>query len=259
MGFTPYDWNENISHRVDYVETRLRQGSPVVGHAFDGGVLLLSVRRSQRKVFEVFDHILFSGMGSQQDVEAIRIFSIDFAHQEGFSRSPDDVSVQRLLAGSLSPTLKRAFGDGFSAPFIFRGLYAELGRESSRDQFTVLNYDGEFSVYPRYAAIAGSSEAEEQMREVLERGGEGILSLPEAVRLSIDAWSAGRAATASPSSPRGRSNLPEVDEEITPEAALQEALEQQGQIEVGLLERVGKQSRFRLLSGDELLRIRREA
>ena len=26
MGFTPYDWNENIQHRVDYVETRLREG-----------------------------------------------------------------------------------------------------------------------------------------------------------------------------------------------------------------------------------------
>ena len=135
MGFTPYDWNENIQHRLDYVETRLSQGSPVVGRAFTGGLLLLSVRKSQRKVFEVYDHILFSAIGSQSDVEAVRISSIDFASQEGFNRSPDDVSVQRLVAG-LSPTLKKAFADGFSSPFIIRGLFAELGRTAERDQFT---------------------------------------------------------------------------------------------------------------------------
>ena len=121
MGFTPYDWNESVQHRVSYVDRRLRQGSPVVGLAFERGMLLLSVRKTQRKVFEVFDHILFAGMGSPSDVEAIRIHSINFASEEGFNRSPDDVSVQRLVAG-LSPILKKAFSDVFNAPFIFRGI-----------------------------------------------------------------------------------------------------------------------------------------
>ena len=259
MGFTPYDWNENVQHRVDYVENRLRQGSPVVGRVFDGGVLILSVRKSQRKVFEVFDHILFSAMGSQQDVEAIRLFSIDFAHQEGFTRSPDDVSVQRLLAGSLSPTLKKAFGDGFSAPFIFRGLYAELGRDASRDRFTTLNYDGEYAVYPLFAAIAGSSNAEQRMRESLEAHDAAAPSLPEAVRYALEAWAAGQAAARSSRPLTGRvRNEPEEEEETTPQSALEHALKE-GQIEVGLIERHGKESRFRLLGEDEMARIRREA
>jgi proteasome alpha subunit len=243
MGFTPYDWNENIQHRVDYVETRLREGSPVVGLTFSSGVLILSVRRTQRKVFEVFDHILYSAMGSQSDVEAIRIASIDFAHQEGFNRSPDDVSVQRMVAG-LSPTLKKAFTDGFSAPFIFRGLFAELGREPGRDGFTTLGYDGDYAVHSTYAAVAGSSEAERKMNELLSGGGSDRLPLPDALRLGIRAWAAGRAAVAGAGFTRdeGEEHAPEA----APEAVLSKALED-GSVEVGTLERQGPLVRFRIL------------
>jgi proteasome alpha subunit len=51
--YTPFDFTELISHKKDYCEDRLREGSPVVGVAYQGGSLLLTVRRSQRKVFEV--------------------------------------------------------------------------------------------------------------------------------------------------------------------------------------------------------------
>ncbi len=260
MGFTPYDWNENIQHRVDYVETRLRQGSPVVGHAFQGGVLLLSIRRTQRKVFEVFDHILFSAIGSQSDVEAIRIGSIDFASQEGFNRSPDDVSVQRLVTG-LSPTLKKAFADGFSSPFIVRGIFAELGREPDRDQFTTLNYDGEYAIHRGHAAIAGSAEAEKRMRDVLTEAGDELPPFDAAVRASLNAWAEGRAQVIRGGMRRrSEERDPEEEEaspESTPQASLAKALEE-GQIEVGILERHGKTSRFRLLPESELNRIRSE-
>ena len=43
--FTPYDYNEAIGHRKDAIEERLREGSPVVGLAYDAGLLLLNTRK----------------------------------------------------------------------------------------------------------------------------------------------------------------------------------------------------------------------
>jgi proteasome alpha subunit len=245
MGYTPYDWNEQIQHRVEYVENRLRQGSPVAGCVYEGGVLLVSVRGSQRKVFEVYDHILFSAMGSQQDVEAIRLGSIDFAHQEGFNRSPDDVSVQRLVTG-LSPTLKRAFADGFGSPYIIRAIFAELGRTAQNDKLTTLNYDGEYAVYDAFAAIAGSTDAEGRMRDAWEEGSAERPSLQDALPRALRAWSIGAAAAR-----RRRPGADEdVEEDATPRHALQKALEH-GAVEVGVLERHGSMTRFRLLRDEE--------
>jgi len=39
--YTPFDFNEAVGHRKDYIEDRLREGSPVVGLAYDGGGRLL--------------------------------------------------------------------------------------------------------------------------------------------------------------------------------------------------------------------------
>ena len=49
----PYRWIEAIRDRRDYIEDQLSQGSPVVGLSYDDGMLLLTVGRGQRKIFEV--------------------------------------------------------------------------------------------------------------------------------------------------------------------------------------------------------------
>ncbi len=104
--YSPYDFNQSIAHRAEYVEERLKAGSPVVGLSYEQGVLLFTVKRTQRKVFEIYDQIMYSAIGNQADVEAVRLASIDFCHQEGFARSPDDVSVQRLVGFAISPPLE---------------------------------------------------------------------------------------------------------------------------------------------------------
>src|SRR5690349_17619232 len=138
MSLTPYDWNQSIQTRSEYIEERLRDGSPVVGLSLPAGVLLVSVHRAHRKIYEIYDRLVFSGIGNQSDVEMMRNAAIDFAHREGFSRSPDDVTAQRLVGSALSPALKKAFGDPFTAPFVFRGLFAELGETQETDAFYAL-------------------------------------------------------------------------------------------------------------------------
>ncbi len=132
MVFNPFDYNEATRHRRDSVEDRLREGSPVVGISYDKGLLLLTVRRTQRKVFEVYDRLIYSAIGNQSDIEAIRVGAIDVAHKEGYDRSPDDVTIQRIVGFALSPPLKRLFGDTFNAqPAVIRAVFGELGKTTT--------------------------------------------------------------------------------------------------------------------------------
>ena len=257
--FTPYDYNEALGHRKDAIEERLREGSPVVGLAYDGGLLLLTVRRSQRKVYEIYDRQMFSAVGMQSDIENIRLAVIQQAHQEGFERSPDDVSLQRLVGFYLSPALKKAFGDQWSGvPFVIRALFAEVGRVPGTDVFYTLNYDGEFRQSSGAAVIAGSQTAEDRM---LERIGdtEKTLTRDETLRTALSAWSVG-ARTAL--RPRFSGQKEDDEDEINPLRDIDEADADRvflrdemknGTLEVGLLERRGnRESRFRLLPAGDL-------
>lgn len=262
--FTPYDYNEASRHRKDSIEQRLHEGSPVVGMAYEGGLLLLTVRRSQRKVYEIYDRQMFSAIGMQSDIENIRLAAIQQSHQEGFERSPDDVSLQRLVGFYLSPALKKAFGDQWSGvPFVIRAIFAEVGRIPGSDVFYTLNYDGEFRQSKGAAVIAGSQTAEDRM---LERIGE-LKSLPtkeDALRTALSAWSVGarEAIRSQESSHRDDDDeinpLRDIDEADADIVFLRDELKS-GSIEVGLLERRGnRESRFKMLSDDEITSLKNE-
>ena len=56
--YSPYDWNQAIQHRSEYIDQRLRDGSPVVGLSLPEGQLLFTIRRSQRKIFDIYDRLM---------------------------------------------------------------------------------------------------------------------------------------------------------------------------------------------------------
>jgi len=249
--YSPYDFNQSIAHRAEYVEERLKGGAPVVGLSYDKGILLFTVKRTQRKVFEVYDKLMYSAIGNQADVEAVRLAAIDFAHQEGFSRSPDDVSIQRLVGFAISPPLKRSFGDAYNTPNVLRALFAEIGHTPDTDSFFVLNYDGEFTTHTRFAVVAGNQAAEDAMTEKLEESDE-IPDLATALTRVKEAWRLGSLDAGRDEDDKSdgresstRSSVEEVD-------PLQEALKH-GHIEAGILERnTSRESKFRLLKAEEL-------
>lgn len=256
--YSPFDFNEAMSHRKDFVEEALRAGSPAVGIAYDGGIALLSLNRSQRKIYEIYDRQMFSAIGHQADIENIRLASIQNTHQEGFERSPDDVSIQRLVGFYLSPALKKAFGEQFTSPFVIRALFAEIGRVPAGDVFFTLNYDGEFRRHQGIAAIGGTQGAEDAM---LERLGEPNPGQPrdEALHKALSAWTIGaREAIKRGLAIGGRDEgddynpLRDVDEAEADAVFLRDELKS-GKLEVGLLERrTNREARFRLLGGSDL-------
>jgi len=253
MSFTPYDWNQSIQTRTEYIEERLRDGSPVVGISIPDGILMVSVHRAERKVYEIYDRLVFGAVGNQSDIETVRNASIDFAHREGFQRSPDDVTAHRLVGSVLSPALKKAFGDPFNAPFVFRGLFAELGERQETDLFFALGFDGEFKRETRYSVAAGSLEAENRMIDLLHSSVDQAKDRTSAVRLALEAWATGKIhARRGGFGSKARDEEEEEVEILTAAQVLREEIAE-GTVEAGLLERnTPREIKFRLLRADEL-------
>ncbi len=243
--YSPFDFNQTIVHRADYVEERLKSGGPVVGVSYDGGVLLFTVRRAPRKIFEIYDQMMFAALGNQADVEAVRLAAIDFCHQEGFARSADDVSAQRLVGFAISPPLKRAFGDPMTTPNVMRAIFAEMGKTPEKDSFFVLNYDGEFTSTQRFAIAAGSDAAHDAMQESLKKSLEETTpDFNGALNAAAQAWKAG-AQPVTRDDDDDRAKPTEHDD-------FAEALKE-GRVEAAILERfTPRESKFRLLRGEEL-------
>lgn len=176
---TPYDWQEGIAHRAGFAESRLATGNPVLAVSLPAGILIATFRYQTNKVFEIYDRIAFSGIGQQSDLEAIRVAAIEFCHQEGYQRSEDDVTVQRLAA-KLSEPVKQAFADFRVAPVVARCVFAEVNDSIETDRYMTLDYDGEFHQARRVVFVAGSSRSEDAMVDAVGKFDFAAVSLEEA-------------------------------------------------------------------------------
>lgn len=141
----PYRWLEAITNRREYIEDQLSPGLPVVALSADPGILLLTIKTSTPKLFEIYDHLALGSVGHPADIEKVRQTAIDAAHLEGFARSPNDVTARRLVSYNLAPALKAAFEQIFAAPLLFRGVLCELGAKPVDDSLWRVDYDGSFS------------------------------------------------------------------------------------------------------------------
>lgn len=251
MSYNFYDWNNALQQRDEYVAERLKDGSPVVAVSFEGGILLLTLRGAQRKVFEVYDRLAMGALGKQSDVESLRLAAIDTAHREGFERSPDDVTIQRIVGLSLSPAVRRVYNDQSAIPLTLRVIFTELGRAVESDHLFVVGYDGEFRAANGVAVAAGTPYAEEQAEQSVRDA--SIVTLDDALKAALDAWGVGRSRLA----PRKASDEDEDEDGPSvsddPAVAVREALKDGLTVEAALLDRkTRRESKFRTLTEKEL-------
>jgi proteasome alpha subunit len=187
---SPYDWQEGIGHRAQYVESRLAGGSPVVAASFEEGIVMVAYRKSARKLFEVYDELAMGAIGQQSDVESLRQAGVDFAHQEGFSRSERDVTIHRVV-NALSGPIKRAFADFSMVPVVARAIFAQIGQTPAQDGYAMLDYDGDFHVRHQYGYVAPSAES----AEVIDRQLSGLkrekVKIPAAIEQLKAIWKEG--------------------------------------------------------------------
>ena len=250
----PYRYLEAVSNRRDYVEDQLRQGSPVVSLQYDDGILLLTVGRGQRKIYEIHNHIALAAIGHAADIERLRLLATDAASVQGFQSSVDDVTLHRLTNFLLAPTVKREFEAVFSSPIIAKMLLVELNGVHCESQFISLNYDGTTQVDQRAGVLAGNEEIESVMRTHLSVPSQNI-SLQAAFELALETWAVGRHRSLQDDDNSNRNDEDDGDEDVIEKQQLlkivQEAREQ-GEIEIGILDVSRRsKSKFRLLSTTE--------
>ncbi len=138
-------------------------------------------------------------IGHPGDIERLRMAAIELASTEGFTRSAADVSLRRLAFYSLSPLLKTAFEQVYGAPYLARMIFAEVGATPADDLFLRVEYDGAIAANgtaadsnpPRFSVIAGTTRATSLMEELLRRDHDPSCTLNRAMKLALDAWSAG--------------------------------------------------------------------
>ena len=196
-----YRWREAIDNRREYIEDRLTTGSPVVGLTYDDGILLLTIGRGQRKVFEIYDRVALSAIGHPADIEKLRILAIDAAHLEGFNSSATDVTLHRLVNFVIGPVIKQAFDEIFRSPYIIKILMVELGSKSNPNQFYAVNYDGSLRIEKDYEILAGTEKAENEMLKRLSEiqtgdtptsGDTTLPNLEDALKYALEVWAIGR-------------------------------------------------------------------
>lgn len=190
----PYRFAEAVSNRRDYVEDQLRGGSPVVGLTYADGILLLTMGRGQRKLYETYDRIAMGSVGHPTDIEKLRQSAVDLASVVGFNYSDADVTLQQIVHFGLGPTIKGMFDDFIRSPYIARILLAELDGDRGSLFYTV-DYDGSFGTHEGYAAIGGSSDADRAMEQRLDADHQPEASLQVALGVGFKAWSAGRSVS----------------------------------------------------------------
>lgn len=183
---TPYDWQEGIGHRAQFVESRLAQGAPILAISRPEGIVMVTGRRQVPKLVEIYDRMALGAIGQQSDVEAIRVAAVEFAHREGFNRSEEDVTVQRLVAG-LSTSIKRAFSDFNTSPIVARALFAEVNESPAADVFVVLDFDGDYRTHSLHAAVVGKTP-EFGLDEALSEIQAGPGTLKESTDALVDLW-----------------------------------------------------------------------
>lgn len=250
----PYRWVEAIANRREYIEDQLRRGSPIVLLKYADGLLLLTVSRETRKVFEIYDRIAFAALGHPADIERMRLVAIDLAHIEGFNRAVNDVSLRRLVNYGMSPALKAAFEQVYAAPYIVKMLMAELGDDPEHDIIVKLDYDGslagsEIETKQPYEVVAGAADAEKQMLEYLaDNDGNTRRTLENALQLAAQTWAVGM-ETAERSAAEAEEGKPE---EIDTVRVLKEHLKTR-HVEAAVLDRNRPASgKFRLLDDKEI-------
>lgn len=247
----PYRWIEAIQDRRDYIEDELRLGSPVVGVTYDEGMMLLTVSKGQRKIFEVHDRIALSAIGHPADIERLRMLVTDTASVQGFQNATEDINLHRLTNYTLAPAFKQAFESIVGEAYIIKMLLAELGSTSGKSQFTGINFDGIVRTDPAFEVIGGTEVIETGMQKYLTAAKTDTdRDLTSAFRLALETWAIGKELS---SREPEETESEETQIETTQIYEIIDTAREEGEIEVGVLETAQHgTSKFRLLTSQEI-------
>jgi proteasome alpha subunit len=188
MSFMPYVPPEQLmKDRSEYAQKGIARGKSVIGLEYVDGVLFIAENTSAtlHKISEIYDQIAFAAVGKYSEFEDLRISGVRLADLRGYSYGRDDVKA-RDLANAYSQTLSTMFTQQMK-PYEVELLIGEVNGESGGSEIYHLLFDGSINDEHEFVAIGGSAE---QLSEHVKGAYRGGMSLAEAVKLAVDAFSA---------------------------------------------------------------------
>jgi proteasome alpha subunit len=187
MSFMPYVPPEQLmKDRSDFARKGIARGKSVVGLEYAEGVLFLAENPSAtlHKISEIYDRILFAGVGKYSEFEDLRISGVRLADLRGYSYGREDVRA-RDLANGYSQALSTIFTQQMK-PYEVEILVAEVAEDGGRNEIYHILFDG--TVTDEHGAVAIGGHADELSEAVRSAYSEGW-DLPTAVREAVRALS----------------------------------------------------------------------
>jgi proteasome alpha subunit len=196
IGDEPYRWLEAIANRREYIRDQLRGATPAFAFSRPEGILLVGIGSGQSKIFEIYDRLALGALGHPVDIERVRQTVIEAAHLEGFTRSPEDVTLRRLLSFSLGSSLKTSFEQILSPPLIVESVFAEVGATPRDDALARVSFDGSYHFETSGVVVVHANAADETAaRAWLAEQLREDLSLDTVAKLAVAASGALTAAS----------------------------------------------------------------
>jgi proteasome alpha subunit len=108
---------------------------------------------------------------------------------EGFNRSPEDVTLRRLIGFALSPSMKNSFEQIFSPPIMVEAIFAELGASPEMDILVRIHFDGNHHYESSGVLVAYTDpKREKEAQEWLTQNLKAKDSLAAVANICYAAW-----------------------------------------------------------------------
>jgi proteasome, alpha subunit, bacterial type len=183
MSFMPYVPPEQLmKDRSEYAHKGIARGRSVIGLECADGLLCIAENPSAtlHKISEIYDKVVFAGVGKYSEFEELRIAGIRLADLRGYQYGREDVKA-RDLANAYSQALSSIFTQQMK-PYEVEILVGEVDGESGGTSIYHILFDGSVSDEHGYVAMGGHSD--DLMDTLRDRYQEGW-DLATAVRTAV--------------------------------------------------------------------------
>jgi proteasome alpha subunit len=184
MSFMPYVPPEQLmKDRSDFAHKGIARGKSVVGLEYADGILFLAENPSAtlHKISEIYDRIVFAGVGKYSEFEELRIAGVRLADMRGYSYDREDVRAKDL-ANAYSQALSTIFTQQMK-PYEVEILVAEVADDGGHNEVYHILFDGTVTDEHGAVAIGGHAEAlNAAIREAYQEDWDLSTAVGEAVK-----------------------------------------------------------------------------
>ena len=154
-----------MKDRAEYAQKGIARGRFLVATTYDVGIAMVAENpsRSLHKISEIYDRIVFGGVGKYNEYDQLRVAGVRHADTKGYAYSREDVDA-RSLANLYAEYLGNVFTHEMK-PLEVEILVAELGE--GENQLYHIAYEGTITDEDPFAVLGGDAET------ITERVGRG--------------------------------------------------------------------------------------